>query len=444
MNRHYHINKIKPILITMFFLQLFVLINCIDTNADDYPDKWYGWHCPLVDLNKEQNYYSPFAFVNQNIINAWGYKAKPVEEIKDLLPEGFYNIIKDPESWGPIRVNETEYIPKEQWPGERIKLRQEATNKYAGTARLDGKGHIRDYKSGIPFPGSENPIEICWNMLKAMNWGQEMWTDFVTAIVGKKGDMRFSKTSLLNFCYKGRIFGDNIPSYNPNPNNYDFLTAYLFREPSDIRGMVNLNYRYDDPDKDDDSWMYITALRRVRRMSTAQRWDKLPGGNDISYDNATGFYGKPTNYAWRYLGRKLLLVGHNTSPELQMLKSKPAGGVNDKEYQRVNTVVIEYTPKITATISKGVLYLDPESYACYYCDNYDKKGRLWIVFNQMWAPHKDGNINPQNYLTADVQRTHTSSNYTYTLWQDTPAVTEKGVTPECMIMESLRNLGGGR
>jgi hypothetical protein len=431
-------------LIVVLTLFIFVHITAPCCSARDYPDKWYGWHCPLMDLKDVPPLNSPPAFQNQTVINAWGYKARPVEEIKDLIPEGFYEIVTHPELWGDIRINETQYIPREQWPGEHSKLVIEATKKYKGTATLDEKGHIRNYMSGTPFPGSEKPIEIAWNMIKSLNWGQELQVDMITAIVGAKGDMRFSRMNFLNFCYNGRVFGDNKPAFKPNPNNYDVLTAYLFRDPSDLRGMVNLSYRYDDPDKEDDSWMYITALRRVRRLSTAQRWDRLPGGNDISYDNATGFYGKPTNYEWLYLGRKELLVGHNPSYELQMLKDKPGGGVNNKEYQRVNTVVVAYVPKITSTVSRGVLYLDPESYVCYYCENYDKRGRLWIFFNHMWEPHKDGNVCPSSYLTADVQRVHSSSNYTYGLWQDTPAMTLKGVTPESMTMERLRGVAGGR
>jgi len=427
--------------IFFFFVVLFGALQC---SAEEYPGKWYGWYYPHVNLAEQTELASPPAFQDQKVINAWGYKANSVDEIKDLIPEGFYMIVKNPEIWGPIRINETAYVPKDKWPGDHVRLIQEATKKYKGTARLDEKGHIRDYKAGIPFPGSENPLEIAWNNMKSLNWGQELWVDFVTAIVGKSGDMRFSETSLLNFYFTGRVIGDNIPLYKPNPNNYDILTAYLFRAPYDIRGMVNLNYRYDDPDKDDDSWMYITALRRVRRMSTSQRWDRLPGGNDISYDNATGFYGKPTNYEWKYLGRKELLVGHNPSYELQMLKDMPGGGVNDKQYQRVNTVMVEYIPKIISPISRGVLYLDPVSYVCFYCDNYDKKGRLWIFFNHMWEPHMDGNVCPSSYLTADVQRVHTSSNYIYGLWQDKPAEKLKGVTPSFMTMQALRKFTGGR
>ena len=430
-----------PIVVILFSIAQISATNCL---AENYPGKWYGWYYPIVDLDEKTHLQSPPAFQNQKVINAWGYKAKPVDEIKDLIPNGFYNIVQHPEIWGPMRINETAYIPKDQWPGEHVKRVREATEKYKGTAYLDEKGHIRNYKAGIPFPGSEDPLEISWNMMKSLNWGQELWVDFTTAIVGKKGHMRFSETSLLNFYFTGRVMGENRPSYMPNPHNYEFLTGYLFRAPYDIRGMVMLSYRYDDPEKDDDSWMYIPALRRVRRMATSQRWDRLPGGNDISYDNATGFYGKPTNYEWKYLGRKELLVGHNPSYEMQMLRNKPGGGVNDKQYQRVNTVVVEYIPKMTAPISRGILYLDPESYVCFYCDNYDKKGRLWIFFNHMWEPHEDGNICPSSYLTADVQRVHSSSNYIWGLWQDEPAMKLKGVTPTFMTMGNLRKYLGGR
>ncbi len=37
------------------------------------------------------------------------------------------------------------------------------------------------------------------------------------------------------------------------------------------------SYRYLDPDKQDDSWLYLPSLRRVRRLSAAQRSDALFG-----------------------------------------------------------------------------------------------------------------------------------------------------------------------
>lgn len=430
-----------PIIVSVFLFFIFNNFHCF---AEDYPGKWYGWHCPLVNPADETDFDSPAAFQEQKVVEQWGYQGKPIEKIKDLLPKSFYDIVNNEEAWGPIRINETAYIPKDQWPGVRQKAVIEATKKYKGRAFMDEKGHIQNYMAGIPFPGTEDPVKIAWNFVKAFNWGQTLWADYATAIVDRKGHMRFSVASILNFTFNGRLFGAQKPLYEPNPNNYELLTCYGFKAPYDLLGTVILNYRYDDPDKEDDAWIYIPPLRRIRRMSTAQRWDKLPGGNDIAYDNATGFYGKPTNYQWKYLGRKKILCGHNSSYELQMLKDKPGGGVNDKQYQRVNTVVLEYVPKISATISKGIMYLDPETYHCYYCENYDKRGRLWIVFNHVWNVHENGHKSPSSYLVADVQRTHSSSNYTYNLWQDLNAETIKDLKPEFLKMINLRKIFGGR
>ena len=79
-------------------------------------------------------------------------------------------------------------------------------------------------------------------------------------------------------------------------------------------------------------------------MSTAQRWDKFPGGSDLTYDAVTGFQGKPTNYEWKYLGRKELLCARQAKDSIQEIKDKPIGAC-DQLYQRVNTVMVEYIPK---------------------------------------------------------------------------------------------------
>ena len=52
----------------------------------EYPGKWYGWYCTEIPQEKIKGFYRGTAFPNQTILDSWGYKAKPMEEIKDLLP----------------------------------------------------------------------------------------------------------------------------------------------------------------------------------------------------------------------------------------------------------------------------------------------------------------------------------------------------------------------
>ncbi len=69
-------------------------------------------------------------------------------------------MINGPEVWGPIRINETAYIPKNKWPGDHIKLRNEATEKHRGEPYLDEKNHVRNYRAGFPFSGSDKGFTL--------------------------------------------------------------------------------------------------------------------------------------------------------------------------------------------------------------------------------------------------------------------------------------------
>ena len=409
----------------------------------EYEGKWYGIYCPEVPRENFKGNINGEAFPNQAIINSWGYKAKPMEEIKDLLPDMYYDICTDPQKWGDIRINETAFIPEDQWPGEFQKARREATEENKGKARLDEKGHLIDYVSGFPFPDSTDAQEIGWNFVCGRNYGQEMCGFFYTAVTDKKGHTRHSVAEQNYLWWKGRLLGKEVPAITPNPNNYDYFQGMGFKSPYDLRGIVILTHRYDNPDEQDNQWMYITSLRRVRRMATSQRWDKLPGGQDITYDSATGFQGKPTNYEWKYIGRKELLCGRQAINQLQEIKGKPGGGTADQMYQRVNTVVVQYLPKIISSVSKAIMYLDPESYVCYYVEFYDKRGRPYLFYNHCWAISTSGAVCPVGFLVADVQRIHSSNNYTYFVYMNTDCDKE-GVAPDFFQMERLRKRYAGR
>jgi len=408
----------------------------------NYPDKWYGIHCSDVPRENMLGVRYGEAFPNQKIINSWGYQAKPIEQIKDLLPEMFYNICTKPEDWGHIRINETSYIPLKQWPGEHQKVRREVTEKYRGTARLNEKGHLENWVAGFPFPGSENGQEISWNFVNARNYGEELLARFYTAVIDRNGQTRYSVSEQCYLWWKGRLHGDHVPQYEPNPNDYEFYSSLGFYSPYDLRGIVMLTYRYDSADRQDDMWMYINSLRRVRRMSAAQRWDKFPGGSDLTYDAVTGFQGKPTNYEWKYLGRKNLLVQRQAKDQLQEIEGKPIGAC-DQLYQRADTVMVEYTPKITATISRAVMYLDPEIYACYYVEFFDKRGRPYLFIIYPWVVQASGYQSPIGFVVADAQRTHCSTINTYDEYQDLDGEA-MGINPSFFQMNSLRKRYGGR
>jgi len=132
--------------------QLCVAFESPEEIPGNYSGKWYGLYCPDVPRKDLLGVRHGEQYPNQKIINSWGYKSKPIAEIKDLLPEMWYNMCSNTETWGDIRINETKYIPLEQWPGEHQKVRKEFTEKYEGTARpLVKKGISKIGRPVLPF-----------------------------------------------------------------------------------------------------------------------------------------------------------------------------------------------------------------------------------------------------------------------------------------------------
>jgi hypothetical protein len=408
----------------------------------EYPGKWYGLYCKDVKPEDMEGFADGDAFPNQKVIDSWGYKAKPIEEIKDLVPEDFYGILSNPQVWGDIRVNETELVPLSKYPGKHQKVRMAATEANKGKTSINEKGGLDGYINGFPFPGTKDGTEAGWNFVKARNYGEDCWVKFYTSVVDKKGHTRYSVAETTYMWWGGRLH-DQAPEIKPNPNGYDMYNNMGWFSPYDLRGMVMLTHRYNDTEKADDMWLYITSLRRVRRMSTSQRWDKLPGGNDITYDGATGFQGKVANYDWKYLGEKLLLAGHNARSTMTEIKGKPGGTMADQYYQRVNTQMIEFVPRIVSSVSRAVMYLDPETWLCYYVSMYDKRGRPYLFYAHGWGVDGDGCVSPQGFLVADVQRIHSSNNNVFQIYQNADA-REKGIEKGYYEMNKLRKIYGGR
>lgn len=61
----------------------------------------------------------------------------------------------------------------------------------------------------------------------------------------------------------------------------------LFDSPADIRGTAYLNYNYADPDQDNDSWLYLPSLQRVKRIASSDTADSFMG-SDFTYADING------------------------------------------------------------------------------------------------------------------------------------------------------------
>lgn len=88
----------------------------------------------------------------------------------------------------------------------------------------------------------------------------------------------------------------------------DSKSITYFLEPSNVRDTAMLTWDYDGVEKDDDQWLYLPALKKVRRISAADRGDYFMG-TDFTFEDV-----KQTpeleDYLWKNIGSQVL-DGHD-------------------------------------------------------------------------------------------------------------------------------------
>jgi hypothetical protein len=83
------------------------------------------------------------------------------------------------------------------------------------------------------------------------------------------------------------------------------------KTPFDLRGTMFLLYRYRT-DKEDDTWAYIPALRRVRRIAATQKSDSLLG-TEFTLEDFYLFSGYVWDHEWQFQGESDLLGVSNST-----------------------------------------------------------------------------------------------------------------------------------
>jgi hypothetical protein len=224
------------------------------------------------------------------------------------------------------------------------------------------------------------------------NWGYTYLTtddvdlrnfDADTGSIADHGPMTVERHFLLDhfrrLFWTGRLYVDPKPE-KPNPNGYRAQQGlYPILEPFDLKGVGALGNRYISSDKQDDSWLYLPSLRRVRRLSTAQRSDAL-FGQDTDVDSYYGYSGHVAWMDFKFLGeRDLLSCYHATHYPVKW--ADKVDWAFDEGWEKRRVYVIEGISKLPQyAYGKRVLYVDKEAWVIPYSDIYDRSGELWKLW----------------------------------------------------------------
>ncbi len=105
----------------------------------------------------------------------------------------------------------------------------------------------------------------------------------------------------------------------------------FFTSPADVRNTSFMNWSYEEAAKDDDQWIYLPALKRVKRISSDSKSDYFMG-SDFTYDDLGDRHPTEDNH-------KLLRTEKIGDEECYVVESIPKE--DDYMYSRTVTWVIK-------------------------------------------------------------------------------------------------------
>lgn len=142
----------------------------------------------------------------------------------------------------------------------------------------------------------------------------------------------------------------------------------FFIKPADVRNTSFMNWSYDDPNKDDDQWIYLPALKKVKRISSDSKGDYFMG-SDFTYDDLGDR--KPNEDTHKILREEKL-----NGEDCYVIESIP----KDEEYMYSKTVTWVIKDKWIG-LKKEFYDEDGEFLKTLTVQKYEKISGYWIITN---------------------------------------------------------------
>ena len=286
---------------------------------------------------------------------------------------------------------------KESRPRRDPKEYVAATEKYTGKVTLGNRGELVNYIAGRPFPNlsASDPqagLKLAWNFVK--RWvGDDFKEGGGTASgkaasynIDKDGSERRSEAIRYEIRTRGRVTLDLKPSFE-GYDHIDWMVLRADEYPRDTSGTTTLEIRYVDPDREDDLYVYVPSIRRVRRAPPTERCATL-APTEFNFDDVNSFNGKVTNFNYKFVGERQMLG--NFSQQQNPFHRKSGDYLPlDEAWEVVDTYVLEITAKDSRyCYPQKVLYIDSSTYQNLSGQVFDGKGNLWKEQLNFYTPAK--------------------------------------------------------
>lgn len=269
----------------------------------------------LLNWGKAQGAESPAALMEKYGLSPGMKITKDnADLIKDLVPDAVYQRTKSGDFVFQIGKLDPPDILAKGWFPEFYGATRRNRGKYDWTPEqgiIDKATGKRPWPMplGYPFP------EIDTTEDAAKVGAKINWNFFVTSAPP-------STTELVGWIFSvpfrggpDRVLNNRTvklyTEFTQNPISVNEPTSYrqidFFLEPTDAFGTAILTWRWAAADKWDSTWSYVPALRRIRRVTAANRSDGL-FGTEAHSDIVDLFKGKIEMFDWRFIEERAMLM----------------------------------------------------------------------------------------------------------------------------------------
>lgn len=139
--------------------------------------------------------------------------------------------------------------------------------------------------------------------------GNTQISQLTMVLINAKGNKRVRRMESYR-----KDFGDNLK---------DEKSIYFFEYPDDIKDTSYMNYDWQQDNIDDDSWLYLPALKKVKRLAAADKSDAFLGSDFTYTDIKTS---KRQYWDYTYISKSEMIDGH----ECWVVEGLPKKGNEEK------------------------------------------------------------------------------------------------------------------
>lgn len=277
-------------------------------------------------------------------------------------------------------------------------------------------GKMPGFIQGIPFPeidpaDPQAGMKFMYNRLYRTNSvGNLEIPVWELHWIGEKGLTRKASASYYQYPFDGFA---GARDYD-NPQGFQRYQIYKFHEPYDIAGTAQMSWRYKSNQRDN-VFGFLPSIRRVRRLTPANRSDGILG-SDAVYDDAWGYDGKVSDYEWKILEKKTGLIPYHSKQPQLLVKHDKQGYITSDEFKNVawgyddpNWNGAAWFPTNIIWVKRPIFVLEAKSKDPYYnlgvqylwIDAQTSMGMVKVMHDRAGKYWKTGLITDLGLSTAD-------------------------------------------